>query len=31
VVLQVVRDNDPMVVRIPSADRTHMLKSPRLH
>jgi S1-C subfamily serine protease len=31
VVLQVVRDNDPMVVRIPSADRTQMLKSPRLH
>jgi len=31
VVLQIVRDNDPMVVRIPSADRTQMLKSPRLH
>ena len=31
VVLQVVRDNDPMTVRIPSADRTRLLKAPRLH
>ena len=31
VVLQVVRDNDTMRVRIPSTDRTRMLKAPRLH
>jgi S1-C subfamily serine protease len=31
VVLQVVRDNDPMRVRIPSADRSRLLKAPRLH
>src|SRR6266576_2389580 len=31
VVLQVSRDNDTMRVRIPSTDRTRMLKAPRLH
>src|SRR6266704_3567355 len=31
VVLQVVRDTETLKVRIPSADRTQMLKSPRLH
>jgi S1-C subfamily serine protease len=31
VVLQVVRDTETMKVRIPSADRTRLLKAPRLH
>src|SRR5438270_2240489 len=31
VILQVVRDNDTMKVRIPSADRSRLLKAPRLH
>src|SRR5579884_3367319 len=31
VVLQVVRDNDPRTVRIASADRTRLMKAPRLH
>jgi len=31
VVLQVVRDNDTMRVRISSADRSRLLKAPRLH
>jgi len=31
VVLQVVRDNDTMRVRIPSADRSRLLKAPLLH
>ena len=31
VVLQVVRDKETMRVRIPSADRTLLLKAPRLH
>src|SRR5438128_5209906 len=31
VILQVVRDNDTMRVRIPSADRSRLLKAPRLH
>jgi S1-C subfamily serine protease len=31
VVLQVSRDNDTMRVKIPSTDRTRMLKAPRLH
>jgi S1-C subfamily serine protease len=31
VVLQVSRDNDPMTVRIASADRSRLLKAPRLH
>jgi S1-C subfamily serine protease len=31
VVLQVSRDNDPMTIRIPSADRARLLKAPRLH
>ena len=31
VVLQVVRDKETMKVRIPSADRTRMMKAPRLH
>ena len=31
VVLQVVRDNDARTVRIPSADRTRLMKAPRLH
>src|SRR5947207_3741322 len=31
VVLQVVRDNDTMRVRIPSADRSRLLKAPPLH
>ena len=31
VVLQVVRDNDARTVRIASADRTRMMKAPRLH
>src|SRR5437879_1222041 len=31
VILQVVRDNDTMKVRIPSADRSRLLKVPRLH
>jgi len=30
-VLQVVRDTETMKVRIPSADRTRLLKAPRLH
>jgi len=31
VVLQIMRDKDPMTVRVPSADRTRLLKTPRLH
>ena len=31
VVLQVVRDKETMRVRIPSTDRTRMMKAPRLH
>jgi S1-C subfamily serine protease len=31
VVLQVVRDNDARTVRIASADRTRLMKAPRLH
>jgi len=31
IVLQVVRDNEPMTVRIPSADRSRLLKAPKLH
>jgi S1-C subfamily serine protease len=31
VVLQIMRDNGPMTVRVPSADRTRLLKTPRLH
>src|SRR5665213_603276 len=31
VVLQVIRDNDARTVRIESADRTRLLKAPRLH
>jgi len=31
VVLQVTRDTETMKVRIPSADRTRLLKAPRLH
>ena len=31
VVLQVMRDNDSRTVRIPSADRTRLMKAPRLH
>ncbi|HTQ34287.1 MAG TPA: S1C family serine protease [Stellaceae bacterium] len=31
VVLQVQRDKDQMTVRVPSADRTRLLKAPRLH
>ena len=31
VVLQVVRDTETMKVRIPSADRTRLLKGPKLH
>src|SRR5271169_1290090 len=31
VVLQVVRDKEKLKVRIPSADRTRLLKAPRLH
>jgi hypothetical protein len=31
VVLQVMRDKETMKVRIPSADRTRLLKAPRLH
>jgi S1-C subfamily serine protease len=31
VVLQVMRDKETMEVRIPSADRTRLLKAPRLH
>jgi S1-C subfamily serine protease len=31
VVLQVMRDNDSMTVRIPSTDRSQMLKAPKLH
>lgn len=31
IVLQVMRDDEPLTVRIASADRTQFLKSPRLH
>jgi S1-C subfamily serine protease len=31
VVLQIQRDKDAMTVRVPSADRTRLLKAPRLH
>jgi S1-C subfamily serine protease len=31
VVLQIQRDKDQMTVRVPSADRTRLLKAPRLH
>jgi S1-C subfamily serine protease len=31
VVLQVMRDKDQITVRVPSADRTRLLKAPRLH
>jgi hypothetical protein len=31
VVLQIQRDKDPITVRIASADRTRLLKAPRLH
>jgi S1-C subfamily serine protease len=31
VVLQVQRDKDQMTVRVPSADRTRLMKAPRLH
>jgi S1-C subfamily serine protease len=31
VVLQVVRDNNPMTIRVPSRDRSRLLKAPRLH
>ena len=31
VLLQVSRDNETMKVRIPSADRTRLLKAPKLH
>lgn len=31
VVLQIMRDKETMRVRIPSADRTHLLKAPKLH
>jgi S1-C subfamily serine protease len=31
VVLQIQRDKDPMTVRIPSADRTRLMKAPRMH
>jgi hypothetical protein len=31
VVLQVARDKETMKVRIPSTDRTRMMKAPRLH
>jgi len=31
VVLQVVRDNNPMTIRIASRDRSRLLKAPRLH
>ena len=31
VVLQVMRDKEDLTVRIPSADRTRLMKAPRLH
>jgi S1-C subfamily serine protease len=31
VVLQIQRDKEPITVRVPSADRTRLLKAPRLH
>ena len=31
VVLQIQRDKDPITVRVASADRTRLLKAPRLH
>src|SRR5579862_4103370 len=31
VVLQIQRDKDEMTVRVPSADRTRLMKAPRLH
>ena len=31
VVLQIMRDKEPMKVRIPSVDRTRLLKAPKLH
>src|SRR5271169_3234953 len=31
IVLQIQRDKDAMTVRVPSADRTRLLKAPRLH